>query len=255
MTQRIQDIAYPIASTGFFLLISTILVTDPDYMNGFTIAKYFWFYSALWVAGLVTLLQAFYFKSIASIDLTKSIMIGIMTVVIIDISRNSNMEMMNARIFLLVIISFFFFDIFFNQNNKVYEDTQYLCFENEKHGERETLRHPLLLMKYGYALSQSGLHEKSIEILQQAAQTIFDPIIYNHIGKNFQALGQYQLAELNFQKAHHEHPDMVYPNSPRANLYLQMGLQDKSLEYARQVISYKSRKENSKETQDMKAQM
>lgn len=614
MTQRIQNIVYPIAFTGFLLLVLTILVTDPDSMNGITIAKYFWFYSALSVAGLITFLLAFYFKSIASIDLTKSIMIGIMTVVIIDISRNSNMEMMNAKIFLLLVISFFFFDIFFNHyknaakafhfviialalleviwgyfqlyayipdsqkefkltgsiyspyayaillavtlpialywtitlykklttritqynleesaehtkvetideillfllsafgligilsilpftaepiawfvagcsglfvlyfklnihtivknvflNNrkraiifisslllavgglfsgfyllqkdkvdehlltwkislqvvsghpllgvgignfhKVFGDFQSMYFEQGEHGERETLlatnpnrpvndfiritaengiigfllfvsligtvlvrsfqdqkrhpeklaitgaliaftitgflsspvkslslaivlillitlgtsdilpdrrrlpkfvpalatvvlvgittaivypqlsqyqtykewahgrlyynmkiyataakiyapltntlRHPRLLEEYGHALAQSGQHEKSIEILQQVVQTIPDPMIYNRIGKSYQALGLYQLAEQNFQKAHHMLPGMVYPNFLLANLYHEMGLRDKSLECARQVISQKPKKD-SKEAQDMKAQM
>ena len=49
-------------------------------------------------------------------------------------------------------------------------------------------------------------------------------------------------------------PGMVYPNFLLANLYHEMGLRDKSLECARQVISQKPKKD-SKEAQDMKAQM
>lgn len=112
MAREIRDIAYPIAFAGFILLVMTILVIDPTRMNGLTLAKYFWFYSTLLLTGVITFGLAFYSMSVASIDITKSIMIGILTVVIIDISRYSNMEMMNAKIFLLVIISFFFFDIF-----------------------------------------------------------------------------------------------------------------------------------------------
>ena len=112
MARETRDIAYPIAFIGFILLVMTILVIDPDRMNGLTLAKYFWFYSTLLLTGVITFGLAFYSMSIASIDITKSIMIGILTVVIIDISRYSNMEMMNTKIFLLVIISFFFFDIF-----------------------------------------------------------------------------------------------------------------------------------------------
>lgn len=104
----------------------TILVIDPDRMNGLSLTKYFWFYSMLLLTGVTALGLAFYSMSIASIDITKSIMIGILTVVIIDISRYSNMEMMNAKIFLLVIISFFFFDIFFHHYKKATKAFQFI---------------------------------------------------------------------------------------------------------------------------------
>lgn len=126
MARETRDIAYPIAFTGFILLVMTILVIDPDRMNGLTLAKYFWFYSTLLLTGVITFGLAFYSMSVASIDITKSIMIGILTVVIIDISRYSNMEMMNAKIFLLVIISFFFFDIFFHHYKKATKVFQFV---------------------------------------------------------------------------------------------------------------------------------
>ena len=126
MAREIRDIAYPIAFAGFILLVMTILVIDPTRMNGLTLAKYFWFYSTLLLTGVITFGLAFYSMSVASIDITKSIMIGILTVVIIDISRYSNMEMMNAKIFLLVIISFFFFDIFFHHYKKATKVFQFV---------------------------------------------------------------------------------------------------------------------------------
>ena len=126
MARETRDIAYPIAFTGFILLVMTILVIDPDRMNGLTLAKYFWFYSTLLLTGVITFGLAFYSMSVASIDITKSIMIGILTVVIIDISRYSNMEMMNAKIFLLVIISFFFFDTFFHHYKKATKVFQFV---------------------------------------------------------------------------------------------------------------------------------
>ena len=126
MARETRDIAYPIAFAGFILLVMTILVIDPTRMNGLTLAKYFWFYSTLLLTGVITFGLAFYSMSVASIDITKSIMIGILTVVIIDISRYSNMEMMNAKIFLLVIISFFFFDIFFHHYKKATKVFQFV---------------------------------------------------------------------------------------------------------------------------------
>ena len=597
MAREIRDIAYPIAFAGFILLVMTILVIDPARMNGLTLAKYFWFYSTLLLTGVITFGLAFYSMSVASIDITKSIMIGILTVVIIDISRYSNMEMMNAKIFLLVIISFFFFDIFFHHYKKATKVFQFVliafalleviwgycqlyayipdmqkdftltgslphtnsyamflaitlpialywtitlfqklkygysrlltgtdeehvrleivddillfllsalgligilsilpltgipsawfiagcsglfvlyfkldlhtfiktsilrshkriaisgitlllvigllttgfyrlrkdeinkhlltwkislqvlkekpitgvgignfrkafgdaqttyfeqgepteqevalagnpnCPENDfiqlatgtgiirnmdKHPEKlaitgaliafilagfinspiqslslsillvllialgtsdiqparkripkvipimtsllligitttivypqfsmfkaykqwahgrlyykmkiyataakiytpltNTLRHPYFFMEYGYALSQTGQHEESIAILQRVAQILPDPQIYNRIGKSYQALGEYQLAEQYFQKAHHMVPNLVYPNFLLAQLYLEMGLRDKTLECARQILTLKPKKE-SEETLYIKAQM
>ncbi|WP_278598769.1 tetratricopeptide repeat protein [Butyricimonas virosa] len=117
-----------------------------------------------------------------------------------------------------------------------------------------TLCHPYFFMEYGYALSQTGQHEESIAILQRVAQILPDPQIYNRIGKSYQALGEYQLAEQYFQKAHHMVPNLVYPNFLLAQLYLEMGLRDKTLECARQILTLKPKKE-SEETLHIKAQM
>lgn len=77
-----------------------------------------------------------------------------------------------------------------------------------------TLRHPYFFMEYGYALSQTGQHEESIAILQRVAQILPDPQIYNRIGKSYQALGEYQLAEQYFQKAHHHGPQPCVSQFP-----------------------------------------
>lgn len=72
--------------------------------------------------------------------------------------------------------------------------------------------------------------------------------------QELQALGEYQLAEQYFQKAHHMVPNLVYPNFLLAQLYLEMGLRDKTLECARQILTLKPKKE-SEETLHIKAQM
>lgn len=117
-----------------------------------------------------------------------------------------------------------------------------------------TLKHPCFLIEYGQALSQIGRYEDSITVLREVSQSVSDPMIYNIIGKSYQALGEFKLAELNFRKAHHMTPSLVYPNYLLANLYHQMGLHDKTLQCARQVITQKPKRE-SQETLEMKAQM
>ena len=118
----------------------------------------------------------------------------------------------------------------------------------------KNLRHPGFLIEYGQALSQTGRYEDSIAVLREVLQSVSAPVIYNIIGKNYQAMGEYKLAEQNFRKAHYMTPSLVYPNYLLANLYHEMGLHDKTLQCARQVITQKPKKE-SKETQEMKAQM
>ena len=118
----------------------------------------------------------------------------------------------------------------------------------------KNLRHPGFLIEYGQALSQTDRYEDSIAVLREVLQSVSAPVIYNIIGKNYQAMGEYKLAEQNFRKAHYMTPSLVYPNYLLANLYHEMGLHDKTLQCARQVITQKPKKE-SKETQEMKAQM
>ena len=60
MARETRDIAYPIAFTGFILLVMTILVIDPDRMNGLTLAEYFWFYSTLLLTGVITFVLLLY---------------------------------------------------------------------------------------------------------------------------------------------------------------------------------------------------
>lgn len=116
------------------------------------------------------------------------------------------------------------------------------------------LKHPCFLIEYGQALSQIGRYEDSITVLREVSQSVSDPMIYNIIGKSYQAMGEYKLAEQNFRKAHYMTPSLVYPNYLLANLYHEMGLHDKTLQCARQVITQKPKRE-SKETLEMKAQM
>ncbi|WP_018338686.1 tetratricopeptide repeat protein [Butyricimonas synergistica] len=118
----------------------------------------------------------------------------------------------------------------------------------------KTLKHPNFLFEYGQALSQIGRYEDSITVLQEVSQSVSDPMIYNIIGKNYQAMGEYKLAEQNFRRAHYMTPSLVYSNYLLANLYHEMGLHDETLQCAQQVITQKTKKE-SKETQEMKKQM
>jgi O-antigen ligase len=84
------------------------------------------------------------------------------------------------------------------------------------------------LFEYAQSLSKSRQYEKSNEILRQAMQISCDPMLYNIMGKNYQALKEYSLAEQNLKKAINLVPNRLYPHYLLAKLYYEMGQNDKA---------------------------
>jgi tetratricopeptide (TPR) repeat protein len=84
------------------------------------------------------------------------------------------------------------------------------------------------LFEYAQSLSKSEQYEKSNEVLGKAIQISCDPMLYNVMGKNCQALKQYELAEQCFTKAINLVPNRLYPHYLMAKLYHEMGLKDKA---------------------------
>ena len=63
-----------------------------------------------------------------------------------------------------------------------------------------------------------------------------DPMVYNKLGKNYQALKQYDRAEKAYVQAAHMIPHRIYPLYLLALLYREMGDMEKARDMARQVI-------------------
>lgn len=93
------------------------------------------------------------------------------------------------------------------------------------------------LFEYGQSLSHTGDYEKSNEILQQASRLSGDPMIYNIMGKNYQALRKYEQAESYFLKASQIVPHRLYPWYLLCKLYAEMGLHNKANEMAVIVLT------------------
>ena len=97
------------------------------------------------------------------------------------------------------------------------------------------------LFEYGVCLSYNGHHEESNIILSEGAKRSSDPMFFNFMGKNFQALGRFEEAEDMFYKAYYRVPHRIYP------LYLLMGLYEKEgrdlemLEKAHQIVGKKEK--------------
>ncbi|MCC8172924.1 MAG: O-antigen ligase family protein, partial [Odoribacter sp.] len=67
------------------------------------------------------------------------------------------------------------------------------------------------LFEYGRSLSQIGAYEKSNCILEKGILVSADPMFYNLIGKNYQAMKQYEIAEFYFRQAAYMIPNRLYP--------------------------------------------
>ena len=97
------------------------------------------------------------------------------------------------------------------------------------------------LFEYGMCLSYNGHYEESNIILNEGAKRSSDPMFFNLMGKNFQALGRVEEAEEMFYKAYYRVPHRIYP------LYLLMGLYEKEgrdlemLEKAHQIVGKKEK--------------
>ena len=93
------------------------------------------------------------------------------------------------------------------------------------------------LYDYGYALHNLGRYEESIEVLEEGTAISSDPMFYNIIGKNLQALGRYAEAEKAFLHAHYMVPCRIYPLSLLMEMKVSLNDHDKALEYGRIIMS------------------
>ena len=95
----------------------------------------------------------------------------------------------------------------------------------------------LFLFEYGRSLSLSKQPEMSNEILKEAARIICDPMLFNMIGKNYQAMKEYELAEESMRKSILIVPNRVYPYYLLMKMYVEMGEMDKARENAEIVLT------------------
>jgi len=92
------------------------------------------------------------------------------------------------------------------------------------------------LFEYGRSLSQSEQPEKSNEILQQAAKISCDPMLYNIMGKNYQAMKEYNKAEEYLLKSTRIVPNRLYSYYLLMKLYVETGDEKKAREAAGVVL-------------------
>jgi O-antigen ligase len=135
-------------------------------------------------------------------------------------------------------------------NHRNYEDT----------ANEYRIIYPLLsdqlnfLFEYAQCLSKSEQYEKSNEILEKAMRISCDPMLYNVMGQNCQAMKRYADAELYFCKAANIVPSRIYPWYLLANLYVEMNEMVKARETAHIVLK-KEPKVQSTAVREMREKM
>ena len=95
---------------------------------------------------------------------------------------------------------------------------------------------PAFVFEFGECQFQNAQYGKATAIFLWAAELSADPMVYNKLGKNYQALKQYDRAEKAYVQAAHMIPHRIYPLYLLALLYREMGDMEKARDMARQVI-------------------
>lgn len=151
---------------------------------------------------------------------------------------------MNLILLCILVTTCYRFEIIGHQTTKqarkVWQKLQPCFYRGEFNDivNNYTLLYPYLshdkvfLFEYGQCLSQTGAYQKSNHILEFGTKLSNDPIFYNIMGKNYQAMGQYGKAEFMFKQAIARIPHKLYPHYLLMNLYIETGQLTKAKETA-----------------------
>ena len=113
---------------------------------------------------------------------------------------------------------------------------------------------PKFLFEYGQCLSKTGQYEEGIRILTEGTRLSADPMFYNIMGKDAEALKHFGQAEACFKQASYMVPHRLYPLYLLAKMYFESGQSKKGRDMARQVIQ-KEPKVMSDAVKEMKAEL
>ena len=89
---------------------------------------------------------------------------------------------------------------------------------------------------YGYALHKCKRYHESNEILKEGTKISSDPMFYNIIGKNLEAMGLYEEAEQAYLHAHYMVPQRLYPLTLLMRMHIRLGNNNEALRYGRMIL-------------------
>ena len=107
------------------------------------------------------------------------------------------------------------------------------------------------LFEYAQCLSQSEHYEESNKVLEKAVRISCDPMLYNVMGKNCQAMKQYVEAEQCLIKASYIVPNRIYPYYLMMLMYMDAGETEKA-KAAAQIVLIKEPKVQSTAVKEMR---
>ena len=93
------------------------------------------------------------------------------------------------------------------------------------------------LYSEGYALHQMGRYEESTKVLEKGARLSCDPMFEIIMGKNAEALGDFDRAEVLYEKAHYMVPSRLYPMVRLMRLQIRQESDEAALKTAREIVS------------------
>jgi tetratricopeptide (TPR) repeat protein len=112
------------------------------------------------------------------------------------------------------------------------------------------------LFEYGYSLHKLKEYDNSTRMLEEAMAHSNDPMILNIIGKNYQALGDYEKAEEYLIRSTHRLPGRIYPYYLLVKLYAEpQYLQPEKLKYAAEIVLTKEPKVQSTAVREMREEV
>ncbi len=84
------------------------------------------------------------------------------------------------------------------------------------------------LYDYGYALFESNRYKESISILEKGTRISSDPMFRNIIGRDKEALGDFEGAQREYLQSHYMVPDRLYPMVLLKEMYEKTGQREKA---------------------------
>ena len=90
---------------------------------------------------------------------------------------------------------------------------------------------------YGYALYKCRRYQESNEILKVGAKISSDPMFYNIIGQNYEAMNLYQESENAYLHAHYMVPQRLYPLTLLMRMHIRLGNNQEALRYGKMILN------------------
>ena len=92
------------------------------------------------------------------------------------------------------------------------------------------------MYEYGYALYRCKRYQESTDILKDGAAISSDPMFYNIIGRNKEAMGLYEEAEQAYLHAHYMVPQRLYPLTLLMHMHIRLGNNNKAMRYGKMIL-------------------